>query len=386
MSSGRITAKQETVEGVTHLYEYSYDLRGRLIEEKKDGTAVGHWVYDGNGNRLADTARGKTGTYDDQDRMLTYGAASYTYTAHGELRTKVEGGLTTSYTYDVLGNLTRVELPDGRVIEYLVDGLGRRVGKKVDGVLVKGWLYRSQLQPVAELDGAGNVVARFVYSTRVNVPDYMIKAGSTYRFVHDHLGSVRLVVDAATGVVAQRIDYDAWGRGLSGADPGFQPFGFAGGMSDPDTGLVRFGRRDYDAESGRWTSKDPLRFDGGDTNLFGYLVGDPVNWLDATGRNPIAVGGAAVGALITGLEIGAALAAAAGLAYGACWAMRVVTCESYFDACMEKKGFKDEDPPGVCPSDPQAPEPFSDIGCHFCRAECLQSPKCIPPAPASCGL
>ncbi len=121
---GRITAKQETVEGVTHLHEYAYDLRGRLVEEKKDGGAVGQWVYDGNGNRVADTVAGRTGTYDAQDRMLAYGGASYTYGANGELLAKSDSGLTTTYTYDGLGNLMRVALPDVRVIEYLVDGLG----------------------------------------------------------------------------------------------------------------------------------------------------------------------------------------------------------------------------------------------------------------------
>ncbi|OQW88256.1 MAG: hypothetical protein BWK78_08480 [Thiotrichaceae bacterium IS1] len=63
----------------------------------------------------------------------------------------------------------------------------------------------------------------------------------------------------------------------------FQPFGFAGGWYDSDTRLVRFGARDYDAESERWTSKDPIGFGGGDFNLFGYVESDPVNWLDPSG-------------------------------------------------------------------------------------------------------
>jgi RHS repeat-associated protein len=65
--------------------------------------------------------------------------------------------------------------------------------------------------------------------------------------------------------------------------PGFQPFGFAGGHADPDTGLVRFGARDYDPETGRWTSKDPLGFTADSPNLYTYAGNDPVNRIDPTG-------------------------------------------------------------------------------------------------------
>ncbi|MFM6929014.1 MAG: RHS repeat-associated core domain-containing protein, partial [Bdellovibrio sp.] len=80
-----------------------------------------------------------------------------------------------------------------------------------------------------------------------------------------------------------RIDYNDIGGVVSDTNPGFQPYGFAGGMYDYQTGLVKFGAREYDGESGRWTSKDPIRFDGGDTNLFGYVENDPVNWIDPEG-------------------------------------------------------------------------------------------------------
>jgi len=57
-------------------------------------------------------------------------------------------------------------------------------------------------------------------------------------------------------------------------------------LYDSDTKLTRFGARDYDAEIGRWTSKDPIRFSGGDTNLYGYVFNDPVNFIDSDGKTP----------------------------------------------------------------------------------------------------
>ena len=256
--------------------------------------------YDPNGNRgsysdfRTGTAVVNNGVYDDQDRMVSYGNATdgyadYTYTANGELMTKALNGDTTTYDYDVLGNLRGVTLPNGMEIDYVVDALGRRTGKKVDGILEQGLLYKDALNPIAELDSSGNVVSRFVYGSRFNVPDYFTsnKAdGSTwvtYRIISNHLGSPRLVVNTETGEVIQRIDYDEFGRVFEDTNPGFQPFGFAGGIYDADTGLVRFGVRDYSAEEGRWLSKDPILFWGGDTNLYGYLLGDPINWIDPSG-------------------------------------------------------------------------------------------------------
>ncbi|MEJ2629455.1 MAG: RHS repeat protein, partial [bacterium] len=82
---------------------------------------------------------------------------------------------TSWYTYDLLGNLISVTLPNDDFIHYLIDGQNRRVGKVVNGEFKKGWLYQDQLNPVAELDSAGNVIARFVYGTKGHVPDYMVK-------------------------------------------------------------------------------------------------------------------------------------------------------------------------------------------------------------------
>jgi len=78
--------------------------------------------------------------------------------------------------------------------------------------------------------------------------------------------------------------YDEYGQVLEDTNPGFQPFGYAGGLYDPDSGLVRFGARDYDAEIGRWLAKDPIGFFGEDLNLYNYAWLNAVNLIDPTGK------------------------------------------------------------------------------------------------------
>jgi RHS repeat-associated protein/CSLREA domain-containing protein len=283
---GRISQLVETIGGVNTTYGYVYDSAGRLSSVTRNGAAFEAYTYDANGNRLTAAVNGvnATGTYDNQDRLLTYGGATYAYNANGDLVSKTQGGQTTSYSYDELGNLTQVVLPSGTTIQYLIDGAGRRVGVRQNGTLQRGYLWQSDLRIAAELNASNQVVSRFVYATGANVPDYMIKNGVTYRILTDHLGSVRLVVNTTDGTIAQRIDYDAWGNMLQDTNPGFQPFGYAGGLYDPQTGLVRFGARDYDAKVGRWTTKDPIGFAGGDTNLYAYVGNNPVNGIDTQGK------------------------------------------------------------------------------------------------------
>ncbi len=294
---GRVVEKVETLQGTTRTSRYEYDDLGRLIAVTEDGALAEEYEYDDNGNRLSLTTPDGTveGTYDDQDRLLNYGNYLYTYTANGELASKTDTatGEVTTYQYDALGSLLRVDLPDGRVVEYVVDGRGRRVAKKVDGVTTKRWLYRDQLNPVAELDGAGVLTWQYVYGSKPNVPDYAIRVadGARYRIVSDQLGSVVLVVnvdDAADVLLAAR--YDAFGeQEVVAGSAEAVPFGFAGGRYDADTGLVRFGARDYDPETGRWTGRDGALWKAG-TNMYGYSRADPVNWRDPDGRAPVSGG------------------------------------------------------------------------------------------------
>ena len=171
--------------------------------------------------------------------------------------------------------------------------------------------------PFTDLDGSGNVVSRFVYGDRVNVPAYMVKGGKNYRFITDHLGSPRLIVDSNSGEIVQRLDYDESGQVLADTNPGLQPFGFAGGLHDYHTNLVRFGARDYDPQVGRWTAKDPIRFDGDGPNLYGYVLNDPVNAIDRKGLSAELLAAGWGAALAEPTPIGEAVMLGATLGHGA---------------------------------------------------------------------
>ena len=286
-ADGRIITKTETIGGKKNMFAYSYDAAGRLTGVKKNGVSFSSYVYDSNSNRVtATTLSGTvTGAYDAQDRLLSYGGASYTYTANGELSSQTVGSQTTTYTYDVSGNLTGASLPNGAKISYILDPEDHRVGKQVNGALVTGFIYDND-KIIAQLDGGNNIVSQFIFATNPDVPDYMLSGGVTYRIFSDQLGSPRLVVNTSTGAVVEQIDYDEFGNTINDTNPGFQPLGFAGGLYDQDTKLVRFGARDYNPSIGRWTAKDPSLFNGEDTDLYGYVFADPVNLTDPSGLGP----------------------------------------------------------------------------------------------------
>jgi RHS repeat-associated protein len=280
---GRIVRKTESIQGETHTFGYSYDANGRLIDVTKDSVIASHYEYDSNGNRTVGPGLVASPVYDNQDRLLSYGDCTYAYKPDGSLQTKSCTGAITTYDYDAFGNLRHVTLPTGTNIDYVIDGQNRRVGKKVNGALVESFLYEDDFKRVGWYDGTGALKAQFIFDQYQYTPRFVVKPSGSYTIVHDQVGSVREVVDISSGTVMERLDYDEFGLIIADTAPGVQPFGFASGLIDRDTALVRFGARDYDPVAGRWTRNDPNRFGGRQANLYGYVQADPVNRVDVTG-------------------------------------------------------------------------------------------------------
>lgn len=288
-----------------------YDVNNRLIQSQKirrqlvddqEVSSTDHYnQYDfpaGSNNNLKEfrqqvdlnsTPQKRTiATHSSDDRLLTLRGAvnrDYTYNDDGDLTTMTNCYGTTQYEYDVFSNLKKVTFPSGKIIEYKVDGLNRRVKKLENGVVKEYYLWYDQTRIAAILDGNKNPKLVYIYGPEsAHSPSYIIKNNVSYRILHDPgLGSIRYVINPSTREIVQQIEYDEYGNMTKNTDPTFQPLTFAGGLWDSDTKFIRFGARDYDPTIGRWTTKDPIGFAGGDTNLYAYVGGNPMSYIDPTG-------------------------------------------------------------------------------------------------------
>lgn len=286
-SLGRVTQKTQTMRGLTDVWGYSYDSAGRLASVSRNGASYSQYNYDANGNRTGGFvgAQSTSATYDAQDRLSTYNAFAYTFKPNGSLYQKKNTVTNYTYTfnYDSVGNLKKYYQADVASAVYDHDGRDRVAGRYFNGAIDRRWIYMDKYRIAAELVGpSGNLGKRFIYGSKSNIPDYYVSSGQTYRVISDNLGSPRLVIRVSDGLLVSWVDHDEFGRVLTSSNMSI-PFGFAGGFYDGKTPLVRFGARDYDPETGRWTSKDPILFGGREINLYGYSFMDPVNFIDPTG-------------------------------------------------------------------------------------------------------
>ena len=228
------------------------------------------YTYDANGNRAgrtyADDDR-MTGThvYDAAGFLVSRGADTFTYTDRGHLKTATVGGARVDYEYDASDRLA-ARVAGGVRTEFLYGAPGspfRVTASRTGGALTQYFYDHSGLLIALERGGA-----RFYVGT-------------------DQVGTPRVVTDAS-GAVVKTFATNAFGVRNTAAETGtFElPLGFAGGIEDPVTGLVRFGLRDYEPATGRFTAKDPILHEGG-MNLFVYAGNNPVAQRDPSGMDEI---------------------------------------------------------------------------------------------------
>ncbi|MFE9836548.1 DUF6531 domain-containing protein [Streptomyces sp. NPDC005551] len=283
-------------------YDLTYDAAGRLTS----GCAPQPWVtgcaasrttsytYDKVGNRLTSTL-GSTSTdyaYDDADQLTstTTGTATtaYDYDAEGN---QTKAGADT-YTYDLAGQISAATVA-GTDYTYDHDADGNQVTASTAGTVTN----RTQWDPNAplpilatEYDSAWAVKQSYRYDPLGQPTATKNGAGSLFYYHHDTQGSP-VDVTGSTGTVHQRWAYDPFGtrvlNTVTGGAPASTP-SYTGARYETTTGNLDLHARQYDTDTGRFTSPDPATRGQSTPYVSPYAYADnvPTALTDPSGRTP----------------------------------------------------------------------------------------------------
>jgi RHS repeat-associated protein len=186
---------------------------------------------------------------------------------------------------DAADQLRRIDYHDGSATVFKYDAMGRRVRivewDNADPPVETSNKYFlwDGLSIVEERNGGTPTTVTSSYFAEGEV-----RSGTKYIYGRDHLGSVREVVDvsATTDTVVARYDYDPYGRREVVSETVAFDWGFTGHYYHAESDLHLAPFRAYDADLGRWLSRDSLGEAGG-INLYEYALSNPVNFVDPLG-------------------------------------------------------------------------------------------------------
>jgi len=191
--------------------------------------------------------------------------------------------------------------PRTRKLEFAYDWMGRRMEKKVSDeissamtVVDKRRFAYDGWNMIAEftVDGGGNLTPDRQYTWGTDLSGSEQGAGGVGGLLSVSNGGTPLIAcyDGngnivawmnASGAAVARQDYDPFGNRIirEGVEI---PVGFSTKYEDRETGMLYYGHRYYDPETGRWPSRDPIEERGG-VNLYGFVGNRSLNTIDILG-------------------------------------------------------------------------------------------------------
>lgn len=265
--------------------KYIYDNLYQLVSADYPaawGVADVNYYYDALGSRTS-TYNGSTTTYNrnNLNQYTSVGGISYSYDDNGNL---TDDG-THLYYYDCENRLTDVnnKSTGNPIASYKYDYQGRRVSKTQYAPLTTQHYVYDGDQVIAEYDGSGTLLRKFIYGPSIDEPICMIdvtEANKVYYYHFDGLGSVIALSDV-NSVIVERYSYDVFGEPNRTSSVG-NPYLFTARAFDTETGNYYYRARYYKPEIGRFLQTDPLGYAAG-LNLYTYCRNNPVTWSDPYG-------------------------------------------------------------------------------------------------------
>jgi RHS repeat-associated protein len=262
---------------------YVYDARNRITEIRRQGR-LEILRYDAADNRTEVSVNGKRQKYElgADNEVLSTGRETLKYNVAGQLVRRLSKHGVTRYYYNAQGKLNKVEKP-GAVVKYGYAPNGTRVWREVDGK--RRYYLHDFSDVVAEYDAKGRLVRSYTYGPDEDdvLASYSHKTKQSSYYHYDAVRSI-VAISNKDGNIVGRYDYDVFGslRKKEGSATRWNPYGFTSRRRDPVAGLQYFRARYYDAELGRFTSKDPIGFFDG-PNQYCYAKNNPVLYNDPYG-------------------------------------------------------------------------------------------------------
>jgi len=173
-------------------------------------------------------------------------------------------------------------------ITYKHDPGGRRIKKTVDGY--KTTYCHDGGHEIAEYDGNGNILRKYVYGPGVDQPICMIEVADSNTVSYYHFDGLRSVValSNSSGTTIQTYEYTVYGE-VAAEDPNHpNPYLFTGRRFDRETGLYYYRARYYNPYIGRFLQTDPVGYSAG-INLYSYCGNNPLGRVDPLGLTSISV-------------------------------------------------------------------------------------------------
>ena len=176
-------------------------------------------------------------------------------------------------------------------ISYTYDPDGIRTSKTVNGTTTKYHVMNGTL--LGQTKENDTIV--FLYDEKANRYGFDYN-GTKYYYIFNVQGDVIGILNQSGSQIVS-YQYDPWGKVLSvsGSEAStigqLNPIRYRGYYYDTETGFYYLQSRYYDPTTRRFLNADSIACEIGDLqshNIFAYCHNNPVNYLDSTGKNPIA--------------------------------------------------------------------------------------------------